>query len=77
LRQYQFEFDPDKKVYRSKPRHDWASHAADAFELIAQVWKQPVQTPEPAKPRFLHETTASELFDLENKFRRYVSQSRI
>jgi hypothetical protein len=77
LRQYQFEFDADKKVYRSKPRHDWASHAADAFELIAQVWKQPVPVPEPAKPRFLHEIESRELFDLEGKFRKSSGSGRI
>lgn len=62
LRQYQFEFDAERKVYRSKPRHDWASHGADAFEIIAQIWRKPVEPVAPAKPRFLHEATAKELF---------------
>ena len=62
LRQYQFEFDTDKKTYRSKPRHDWASHGADAAEIIGQVWRQPIEPPKPAKPRFLHEAKANELF---------------
>lgn len=53
LRQYQFEFDPDKKVYRSKPRHDWASHGADAAEIIGQVWQVPRQPEKPEKPRFM------------------------
>lgn len=63
LRQYQFEFDPDKKVYRDKPRHDWASHAADAFEIIGQVWKKPEEIKPPPKPRFLHDLTFQELID--------------
>jgi hypothetical protein len=62
LRQYQFEFDDDKKTFKSKPRHDWASHGSDAFEIIGQVWR----TPEGEKPkepaRFLHDMTANELF---------------
>lgn len=62
LRQYQFEFDPDKKVFRSKPRHDWASHGADAFEIIGQVWQKPADPAQIPKPRFLHELTADELF---------------
>ena len=62
LRQYQFEWDEDKKVYKSKPRHDWASHGADAFEIIGQVWRRPSLPAEPEKPRFLNEMTADELF---------------
>lgn len=62
LRQYQFEFDADKKVYRSKPRHDWASHGADAGEIIGQVWRLPAaQEPKPA-PRFLHDLKAEDIF---------------
>lgn len=61
LRQYQFEFDSDKKVYRSKPRHDWASHGSDAFEIIGQVWQKPKEMQKPEKPRFLHEATFDEL----------------
>lgn len=62
LRQYQFEFDEDKKVFKSKPRHDWASHGSDAFEIIGQVWRNPESERVIAKPRFLHETTADEIF---------------
>lgn len=62
LRQYQFEFDPDKKVYRSKPRHDWASHGSDAMEIIGQVWQAPRKAVAPPAPRFLSDMTAEEVF---------------
>lgn len=62
LRQYQFEFDPDKKVYRSKPRHDWASHGADAGEIIGQVWRLPYEQELKPEPRFLADMTASDIF---------------
>ena len=39
LRQYQREYDEDKKVFRDKPRHDWTSHGSDAFRYLAIVWK--------------------------------------
>ena len=39
LRQYQREYDEDKKVFRDKPRHDWTSHGSDAFRYLAVVWK--------------------------------------
>jgi hypothetical protein len=62
LRSYQFEWDDDKRTFKSKPRHDWASHGADAFEIIAQVWRDPAIERVTPKPRFLHETTADEIF---------------
>jgi phage terminase large subunit len=40
LRQYQREYDEDKKVFRDKPRHDWTSHGADAFRYLSIVWKE-------------------------------------
>ena len=62
LRQYQFEFDPDKKVFRSKPRHDWASHGADAFEIIGQVWQTPRIQPTPSGPSFWHDQPSKDIF---------------
>jgi phage terminase large subunit len=35
LRQYQREYDEDKKAFRQTPRHDWTSHPADAFRMLA------------------------------------------
>jgi phage terminase large subunit len=34
LRQYQREYDEDKKTFRQTPRHDWCSHPADAFRML-------------------------------------------
>jgi phage terminase large subunit len=62
MRQYQFEFDDDKKVFRSKPRHDWTSHGADAFEIIGQVWRKPQAKSVKPQARFLHQITANEVF---------------
>ncbi len=43
LKAYHFEWDEDRKVYDDKPLHDWSSHAADAFEVLSQSWReQPV-----------------------------------
>ena len=46
LRQYQREYDEDKKAFRQSPRHDWCSHPADAFRMLAVAWRQ-----EPARER--------------------------
>ena len=49
LRQYQREYDEDKKSFREKPRHDWTSHPADAFRMLAVAW----QHEQPSKPKEL------------------------
>lgn len=42
LKQYQREWDEDKKAFREKPRHDWTSHPADAFRMLALAWREEV-----------------------------------
>lgn len=39
LRQYQREYDEDKKAFRQTPRHDWCSHPADAARMLAIAWR--------------------------------------
>lgn len=43
LRLYQREYDDDKKAFKDKPRHDWTSHAADAFRYLALVWREEIR----------------------------------
>lgn len=50
LKQYQREWDEDKKAFRERPRHDFTSHCADAFRMMAVSWqeikpKQPEEAP--------------------------------
>ena len=62
LRQYQREYDEDKKVFRDKPRHDWTSHGADAFRYLSIVWKDEakiVTANEPIKGVFVGKTEVS------------------
>ena len=35
LKQYQREFDEKLQTFKNRPRHDWASHGADAFRYLA------------------------------------------
>jgi hypothetical protein len=44
LRQYQREYDEDKKVFRDKPKHDFTSHGADAFRMLSIAWKEEDKT---------------------------------
>jgi phage terminase large subunit len=50
LRQYQREYDEDKKVFRDRPRHDWTSHGADAFRMLAIAWKEEAKIPNKEEP---------------------------
>lgn len=40
LRQYEREFDEDKKSFRAVAKHNWCSHPADAFRMAAISWKE-------------------------------------
>jgi len=62
LREYRFKWIEDLQRYSDEPRHDGNSHAADACEIIGQVLRKSVEPEKPSKPRFLHETTANEVF---------------
>jgi phage terminase large subunit len=41
LRQYRREWDDANKVFRPRPKHDWASHYADALRYLAMGLKRP------------------------------------
>lgn len=47
--QYRYEYDEDRKVYKTKPLHDWSSHASDAFRYMAMAVKE--QRPEKPAPK--------------------------
>lgn len=40
LRQYEREYDEDKKAFRQTPKHNWCSHPADAFRMMAVSWQE-------------------------------------
>lgn len=74
LSQYHYLWDSEKKEPSIKPVHDWTSHYADAYEIIGQVWRNPVISEEDEKPRFLNDLTAKDVFwpeKTENKAERY------
>ncbi len=64
LRQYRTEFDEKTKAFKNTPKHDWTSHAADAYikEAIAcRTNKKKKPKPDPIK-QLLKPLTAAELF---------------
>lgn len=50
LRLYRRDYDERLKTFRDRPRHDWTSHAADAFSQFAVGFK-PVDRPDMAAVR--------------------------
>lgn len=49
LRQYRRDWDENGKAWRGRPKHDWTSHASDAFRYLAtgyrpqHVWGGPIK----------------------------------
>lgn len=62
LLNYQFEYDENNKIFKSTPLHNWASHPCDAYEIIGQVWRNPVISETDEKPKFLADLTANDVF---------------
>lgn len=61
LKQYQREYDEDKRAFRDKPRHDWTSHYADAFRYACLVWREEMRPKEPERPKWPQGQTFNEL----------------
>ena len=63
LKQYQREYNTDKKIFNDRPKHDWTSHFADGFRYVALAWRE--QRPEVSKPKMKmwQDQTLNELWD--------------
>jgi hypothetical protein len=64
MKKYAFRFKENASSYSDEPDHDLGgySHACDAHEIIAQVWRT-AKTPEIApEPKFWQDLTINELF---------------
>ena len=53
LRSYCAEWDENLRTFKRTPKHDWSSHAADAFRYLAMAWREPLaleeEKPDPVK----------------------------
>jgi phage terminase large subunit len=45
LRSYCAEWDEHLRTFKRTPKHDWASHGADAFRYMSMSWQEPVSLP--------------------------------
>lgn len=66
LKQYQREWDDEKKTFRQTPLHNWASHPADAFRMLAVAWKNEPRQPavRPDRPLVAGPTNQATLNDM-------------
>ena len=66
LRQYQREYDEDKKAFRQTPRHDWTSHPADSARMLAIAWRSEprVRQSDAARPLMVGEQNTATLNDV-------------
>ena len=69
LKQYQREYDEDKKCFRDKPRHDWTSHFADAFRYTCLVWREEMKPKEPIPTRWEKDRTITEIINRQKRRR--------
>jgi hypothetical protein len=51
LRAYRRDWNEEASVWRDKPRHDWASHGADAFRALAMSYRDVTIEAKPDGPR--------------------------
>lgn len=68
LRNYRKDWDEDLGVWRDKPRHDWASHGADAFGGLPVIFTELAPEPvKPKKPATMQEMTFAEALKMTPK----------
>jgi phage terminase large subunit len=53
IRQYQREWDDEKRIFRDIPLHNWASHCADAKRTMAMAYREIILAEPPPDPRAL------------------------
>ena len=67
LKQYQREYDEDKKCFRDKPRHDWTSHYSDAFRYACLIWREEMMPKPKPETKWPQGQTIDELIKAHRK----------
>jgi phage terminase large subunit len=68
LRQYRADYDEKTKTFRDMPRHDWSSHAADAWRYLSLAYREMLPPPAKAKPLPAGSITFAEMMAREEAF---------
>jgi hypothetical protein len=67
LREFRRDWDDKQKVFKDSPRHDWASHAADAFTYLAMGWRQTAKMEPAPRPPLYKPLSAMSYDELDDK----------
>jgi phage terminase large subunit len=67
LRSWAYEYDEEKKIFSSEPKHDWASHDGDGFSYGALIMQMTKPVEKSDKERFFNDMMADELFFPSNR----------
>lgn len=62
LRAWSFEYDDEKKIFSSEPKHDWASHDGDGYSYGCLIMQQTKPLPKPPEQKFLHNASLNDLW---------------
>ena len=78
LRQYHAEFDDKLRTFKPKPRHDWTSHATDAFRYLAMAWKEmkPSDVSKPKPKDLTYQVNAQGNLEMNMDVRSWVEMKR-
>jgi hypothetical protein len=74
LRSYCAEWDEQLRTFRKNPKHDWASHGADAFRYVAMSWREPVASDEEINPLELLRQEAKRPRTMDSIWQQYVNE---
>jgi hypothetical protein len=69
LSQYQRKWDDNAKIFSMKPLHNWCSHTADAFRMLAVAWQKEPTPKELIDPKFPLELSIDQLIARQRKRR--------
>lgn len=76
LKQYRADWDEQKQTFRDRPRHDWASHPADAFRYLCLSYRERtgsnVRAFDPRKPETITFADAIAAHDRLRRTQRYT-----
>lgn len=62
LRQYRTEYDDKTRAFKNTPKHDWTSHASDAFRYLCMAWRELKGETETPKGKTLETMTLNDLW---------------
>jgi phage terminase large subunit len=61
LKMYQRDWDDNRKMFRDSPRHDFTSHAADSFRMLALAYREERTPKVDEAPRYPEHRTFNEI----------------